>query len=118
MADDRDPQRTDRGAAPAAEPLEAVRFGIDGWVLEVDLDEAGARALRSVLAPYAAAGRRTTVTVTPVADPASASSGTTPAATGERAAARAWLEANGHRIGTRGRISATLMTLYRARDDR
>ena len=122
MADDRDPQRADEGSAPGTEPLEAVRFGLDGWVLEVDLDEADARALRSTLAPYAAAGRRTTVTVTPVADPGPASSGatagTTAAATGERAAARAWLETNGHRIGTRGRISATLMTLYRARDAR
>ncbi|KZC94349.1 MULTISPECIES: Lsr2 dimerization domain-containing protein [Clavibacter] len=118
MADDRDPQRADEGSAPGTEPLEAVRFGLDGWVLEVDLDEADARALRSTLAPYATAGRRTTVTVTPVADPPPVSSGASPAATGERAAARAWLEANGHRIGTRGRISATLMTLYRARDGR
>ena len=51
MAEDRDPQRTDQGAAPAAGPREAVRFGIDWWVLEVDLDEADARALRAVLAP-------------------------------------------------------------------
>ncbi|OUE23874.1 Lsr2 [Clavibacter michiganensis] len=122
MADDRDPQRADGGVAPGTEPLEAVRFGLDGWVLEADLDDTEARALRSVLAPYAAAGRRTAVTVTPVTDPAPASpgttAGTTAAAPGERAAARAWLEANGHRIGTRGRISATLMTLYRDRDGR
>jgi hypothetical protein len=119
MADDRDPQRTDGGSSPAGTTPETVRFGLDGGVLEVDRDAAGARELRAVLAPYAAAGRRTAVIVTPVADPAPASSGTTPAApaaTGERAAARAWLEANGHRIGTRGRISATLMTLYRDRD--
>jgi hypothetical protein len=113
MADDRDPQPADDGSAATSE---TVRFGLDGWVLEVDLDAEGARDLRAVLAPYAAAGRRTAVTVTPVAAPDAAASGTSAAATGERAAARAWLEANGHRIGTRGRISATLMTLYRDRD--
>ncbi|RIJ17641.1 Lsr2 family protein, partial [Clavibacter nebraskensis] len=32
--------------------------------------------------------------------------------------ARAWLEANGHTLGPGGRISATLMTLYRGRDGR
>ena len=74
MADDRDPQRTDGGPSPADATPETVRFGLDGWVLEVDLDAAGARELRALLAPYAAAGRRTAVTVTPVADPASASS--------------------------------------------
>jgi hypothetical protein len=127
MADDVDAQAADgREQAPetaSGPPRETVRFGLDGIVHEVDLDPADARDLRAVLAPYVAAGRRTTVTITPItaADPAAASgtaSGTAPAATGERAAARAWLEANGHRIGTRGRISATLMTIYRERDGR
>jgi hypothetical protein len=109
---------------PRDDATEAVRFGLDGTIHEIDLDAAGARALRAVLAPYVAAGRRTTVTVTPIRDEpvrasASASSGAAGAApTGERAAARAWLEANGHRLGPGGRISATLMTLYRSRDGR
>ncbi|WP_440696130.1 Lsr2 dimerization domain-containing protein [Clavibacter nebraskensis] len=109
---------------PRDDTTEAVRFGLDGTIHEVDLDPAGARALRAALAPYVAAGRRTTVTITPIRDEparavASASSGAAGAApTGERAAARAWLEANGHRLGPGGRISATLMTLYRSRDGR
>ncbi|WP_317231070.1 histone-like nucleoid-structuring protein Lsr2 [Clavibacter sp. MX14-G9D] len=107
----------DDGHGPvAADPTEAVRFGLDGLVLEADLDAADARALRAVLAPYVAAGRRTTVTITPIPEERAAATGGSP--TGERAAARAWLEANGHRLGPGGRISATLMTLYRARDGR
>jgi hypothetical protein len=131
MTGDRDAQPTDaRGAAAGAAPdmapetapdaaREAVRFGLDGVIHEIDLDAAGARDLRAVLAPYVAAGRRTAVTITPMpaADP-EAGTAAPAAATGERAAARAWLEANGHRIGTRGRISATLMTIYRERDGR
>jgi hypothetical protein len=108
---------------PRDDATEAVRFGLDGTIHEADLDAAGARALRATLAPYVAAGRRTTVTITPVRDepapPAAAGAAPAGAApTGERAAARAWLEANGHRLGPGGRISATLMTLYRSRDGR
>jgi hypothetical protein len=111
MTDDVDP-RDD-----ATEATEAVRFGLDGIVHEIDLDPAGARALRAALAPYVAAGRRTTVTITPIRDePARPAAGAAP--TGERGAAREWLEANGHRLGPGGRISATLMTLYRGRDGR
>jgi hypothetical protein len=102
---------------------ETVCFGLDGTIHEIDLDATGARALRAALAPYVAAGRRTTVTITPIHDepapPAAAGAAPAGAApTGERAAARAWLEANGHRLGPAGRISATLMTLYRSRDGR
>jgi hypothetical protein len=124
MTDDVDPRDDDeRGDATdvaRTDETEAVRFGLDGIVHEIDLDPAGARALRAALAPYVAAGRRTTVTITPIRDEpartASGPAGATP--TGERAAARAWLEANGHRLGPGGRISATLMTLYRGRDGR
>ncbi|PPF67397.1 transcriptional regulator, histone-like protein [Clavibacter michiganensis] len=109
------------GRHATAGPTEPVRFGLDGIVHEADLDAADARALRALLAPYVAAGRRTTVTITPIPEerPAPAGAAATGAApTGERAAARAWLEANGHRLGPGGRISATLMTLYRSRDGR
>jgi len=115
MTDDVDPGDAERDAT-----TETVRFGLDGDVHEIDLDPVGARALRAALAPYVAAGRRTTATITPIHDeparPAGGAAG--PAPTGERAAARAWLEANGHRLGPGGRISATLMTLYRGRDGR
>ena len=113
MTDDGDPRDDATDGT-----TETVRFGVDGIVHEIDLDIAGARALRAALAPYVAAGRRTSATITPIRDeparPAAAPNGAAP--TGERAAARAWLEANGHRLGPGGRISATLMTLYRGRD--
>ncbi|WP_445443055.1 Lsr2 dimerization domain-containing protein [Clavibacter sp. km1a] len=121
MAEDVDPRdgdgRDGTGGDAAGDATEAVRFGLDGLIHEVDLDAAEARALRAVLAPYVAAGRRTTVTITPIRDEP-VSPPTTAAPTGERGAARAWLEANGHRLGPGGRISATLMTLYRSRDGR
>ena len=104
------------GRHATAGPTEPVRFGLDGIVHEAELDAADARALRALLAPYVAAGRRTTVTITPIPEERAAATGGSP--TGERAAARAWLEANGHRLGPGGRISATLMTLYRSRDGR
>jgi hypothetical protein len=115
MAEHVDPQGDDR----RDEATETVRFGLDGLVHEIDLDASAARDLRGLLAPYVAAGRRTTVTITPIRDEAATpSAGAASAPTGERAAARAWLEANGHRLGPGGRISATLMTLYRGRDGR
>ncbi|MBF4621242.1 histone-like nucleoid-structuring protein Lsr2 [Clavibacter sp. VKM Ac-2542] len=121
MTDDVDPrdddERGDATGGATGGATEPVRFGLDGIVHEIDLDPAGARALRTALAPYVEAGRRTTVTITPIRDePARPATG--PAPTGERAAARAWLEANGHKLGPGGRISATLMTLYRSRDGR
>jgi hypothetical protein len=122
MAEDVDPRDgdvRDGTGGEAGDVTETVRFGLDGVIHEVDLDTAGARALRDLLAPYVAAGRRTTVTVTPIRDePAVPPRRAGVAPTGERAAARAWLEANGHRLGPGGRISATLMTLYRGRDGR
>ncbi|MBM7389692.1 hypothetical protein JOE37_002686 [Clavibacter michiganensis] len=108
MTDDVDPRDDTTDST-----TEAVRFGLDGIVHEIDLDPAGARALRAALAPYVAAGRRTTVTITPIRDEPPRPAGAAP--TGERAAAREWLEANGHKLGPGGRISATLMTLYRGR---
>ncbi|OUE24295.1 Lsr2 dimerization domain-containing protein [Clavibacter michiganensis] len=120
MTDHVDAHDDERGD-PTRDATETVRFGLDGIVHEVDLSPDDARALRTVLAPYVAAGRRTTVTITPIRDePARAAAGTRAGAapTGERAAAREWLEANGHRLGPGGRISATLMTLYRSRDGR
>ncbi|UKF31788.1 Lsr2 dimerization domain-containing protein [Clavibacter phaseoli] len=111
MTDDVDPRDDTTDST-----TEAVRFGLDGIVHEIDLDPAGARALRAALAPYVAAGRRTTVTITPIRDEPARPAGAAP--TGERAAAREWLEANGHKLGPGGRISATLMTLYRGRDGR
>ncbi|MFT2691644.1 histone-like nucleoid-structuring protein Lsr2 [Clavibacter zhangzhiyongii] len=119
MTEHVDPRGDDR----LDEATETVRFGLDGIVHEIDLDATAARELRDALAPYVAAGRRTAVTITPIRDDAATpgpGAGTAPgsAPTGERAAARAWLEANGHRLGPGGRISATLMTLYRGRDGR
>ncbi|MEW5095463.1 Lsr2 dimerization domain-containing protein [Clavibacter michiganensis] len=113
MTDDVDPRDDSTDST-----TEAVRFGLDGIVHEIDLDPAEARALRAALAPYVAAGRRTTVTIMPIRDEPARAAGTSAAPTGERAAARAWLEANGHKLGPGGRISATLMTLYRGRDGR
>ncbi len=92
MTDDVDPRDDSTDST-----TEAVRFGLDGIVHEIDLDPAEARALRAALAPL-------------VADRHDRH--------GRAPAGRAWLEANGHKLGPGGRISATLMTLYRGRDGR
>jgi hypothetical protein len=93
MADDVDSQAPDRREhAPetaSGPPRETVRFGLDGIVHEVDLDPADARDLRAVLAPYVAAGRRTTVTITPITPPEpAAASGTARRHRGARRSAR------------------------------
>ncbi|RIJ51357.1 Lsr2 dimerization domain-containing protein, partial [Clavibacter phaseoli] len=71
MTDDVDPRDDTTDST-----TEAVRFGLDGIVHEIDLDPAGARALRAALAPYVAAGRRTTVTITPIHDERARPAGT------------------------------------------
>ncbi|OUE03098.1 Lsr2 [Clavibacter michiganensis subsp. michiganensis] len=84
MTDDVDPRDDSTDST-----TEAVRFGLDGIVHEIDLDPAEARALRAALAPYVAAGRRTTVTITAIRDEPARASGAGPRlARGQRPQAR------------------------------
>lgn len=87
---------------------ETVTFGLDGQTWEIDLSEANAQGLRDALLPYIKAGRK----VTP-----RAAKGPRRRAGGEVAGAteiRAWAQANGMQVSSRGRVPAEIRAAYEA----
>lgn len=93
---------------------ETVNFSLDGSTYEIDLSRENAGKLRAALASYVANARR-----------ASRSSGSRTATTGRRTRAargdreqthaiREWARKNGHKIGDKGRIPATILDAYHA----
>ena len=83
---------------------ETVTFELDRQRYEIDLSRANAEALRTLLAPYIEAGRRT---------------GNREKGTGRRvgpdpAAVRAWARANNIDLPARGRIPGTVLDQFRA----
>lgn len=87
---------------------EAVRFAIDGAEYELDLSDANAAALRELIGPYVDAGRRTggrrrtgghTRQVSTAVD---------------TTAVRAWANARGLEVSSRGRIPQRIIDQYRA----
>jgi hypothetical protein len=97
-----------------SQAAETVSFGIDGASYEIDLSAKNAAKLRDVLAVYVGSARR-------------ASRGGRPAAAGGRRsgrpgrsdreqtqAIREWARKNGHKIGEKGRIPATVLEAYHA----
>lgn len=84
---------------------ETVSFALAGASYEIDLSAENADGLRAALAPYIAAGRRTQSTGR------RRSSGDGPSA----AEIRAWAQANGHNVPSRGRIPASVRQAFSAR---
>lgn len=88
-----------------SDSVTTVEFGLDGRTYRIDLTKEHAAELRSALEPYVAkavfvAGR--------------SRRGTSPQRrTGEGARVRAWARANGHPIGSRGRLSRELIQAFR-----
>lgn len=87
---------------------ETVEFSIDGTSYEIDLSPKNAKALRSALATYVGAARKS-------------GSGRTRRRGGagrtdreQLQAVRVWARANGYEVSDRGRISSALMELYNA----
>ncbi|WP_295012223.1 Lsr2 family protein [uncultured Microbacterium sp.] len=89
---------------------ETVHFSLDGSAYEIDLTETHAEALRSALAPYISAGRRTQRGAT--ARPSSAAK--RPNRNPETASIRAWAGENGYKLSGRGRIPADVIEAYHA----
>jgi len=87
-----------------------VRFGLDGTHYEIDLNAVHAGELRSILAPYAKAGRR----ITGAARRAARSQGTAAANGFSTIEVRDWAKANGIEIKDRGRVPADVVTKFRA----
>lgn len=85
-----------------------VRVALDGTAYEIDLSEKNDKELRAFLDRYIAAARtigKVTLTST---TPRSRSS----AGRGDQETIRAWARAQGHWIGTRGRIPKAIADLY------
>ncbi|WP_375493301.1 Lsr2 family protein [uncultured Jatrophihabitans sp.] len=89
---------------------ETVSFGLDGTTYEIDLSNKNAAKLRDAMAQYVAHGRR--------ASRSGARSSAGRRARSERGdreqtqAIREWARSNGHKIGDKGRIPATILEAY------
>jgi hypothetical protein len=88
---------------------ETVTFALDGAEYEIDLSAENAAGLRDALAPWVAHARKTGGRRKRGAKPASDSS------TSE---IRAWAQANGHDVSSRGRVATEVREAYeRAHQD-
>lgn len=91
------------------EAAESVTFALDGKSFEIDLNEKNAEQLRKALAPYIAAGRgQRGARAAATTRRTSSDDGADPATV------RAWANANGYAVSTRGRVSRELRDAYAA----
>ncbi len=88
---------------------ESVSFALDGRSFEIDLSGKNAEQLRQIFAPYISAGR-------PVRGSrvSGRRSGGHDGDDLQPATVRAWANANGYAVSTRGRVSRELREAYRA----
>ncbi|WP_432279209.1 histone-like nucleoid-structuring protein Lsr2 [Nocardia brasiliensis] len=93
-----------------SEADETVLFGFDGRLYEIDLSYANANRLRAAVDPWVDKARKT--------GRASSRSGNsrtrTASGSSQVSAIRAWANENGHRVSSRGRISADVVAAFRA----
>jgi Lsr2 len=83
--------------------VETVRFALDGNAYEIDLSAENAARIRGALAPYVEAGRRTTKSGKPFKRTV---------VTPDTAAIRAWAQARGMTVPTRGRIPKSVVEAF------
>lgn len=93
-----------------SEAAETVVFGLDGEAYEIDLTRENAEALRALLAPYIAGGRKAAVKRTR----RKATKGSSSAGTSASAVVRAWAAEAGYEVNSRGRIPADVQAAYDA----
>lgn len=86
---------------------ETVAFSVEGQTYEIDLSQKNLAKLQKSLQPFVDAGRRTTLR-------RAAKPGRSAPARVDRAAVRAWAQAQGLQVSERGRISAEVMSKYEA----
>jgi hypothetical protein len=96
----------------SSEATETIVFGIDGATYEIDLNATHAAALRDALATYVAHARRS---ASRSGDRGSSRRGSAPRVDREQIAAiREWARANGHTVGSKGRIPAHIVEAFNA----
>ena len=86
-----------------------VRFALDGTEYEIDLSTAHADALRTSLARYVAAARRSSGTQRP-----GRSRRRSPASGVDNTEVRAWAKSHGIEVKDRGRMPAELVVKFKA----
>jgi hypothetical protein len=96
------------GKAIAEGKGETVRFGVDGQDYEIDLGVKNAQALRDVIGKYVAAGRR----VGGGSRGGRSRSASARTRDYDPKAVRAWAEAQGLEVSTRGRVPSDLVTKF------
>jgi hypothetical protein len=87
---------------------ETVSFGLDGVTYEIDLNAKNRSKLEKALAPFVAAGRRSSPRYRRRGTGRSSDSSV------DRSAVRAWAKEAGLQVSERGRISADVMRQYDA----
>ena len=91
----------------SSEAAETIVFGIDGVTYEIDLNTDHAAQLRDALAVYVAHARRS------ASRSGSSRRGSSARVDREQISAiREWARANGHSIGSKGRIPAHIIEAY------
>lgn len=82
---------------------ETVTFALDGAEYEIDLSAQNAADLRNLLAPWVAHARKTG---------GRRKRGAKPVADTSTSEIRAWAQANGHDVSSRGRVSSQVREAY------
>lgn len=88
---------------------ETITFGLDGTTYEIDLSATNRARLADAYAPFIASARRES------SSPAAHAATRTAGMRAERAAVRAWAKEEGLDVSDRGRLSASIIRQYEAR---
>jgi hypothetical protein len=83
---------------------ETVEFGLDGAAYEIDLSDSNAKKLRDAIDAYVSKARKVN---------GKRSSSRKTSSPIDNKAVRAWAQANGVEVSTRGRISADVVQQFR-----
>jgi hypothetical protein len=92
---------------------ETVTFGLDGSSYSIDLSAKNAAKLRDVLAPFVANARRGSRG--PGRPPGSRRGRSARSDREQTQAIREWARKNGHKVGEKGRIPASVLEAYHAK---
>src|SRR4051812_38604017 len=96
---------------------ETVKFGLDGQMLEIDLNSGNASRLRDALGEFMDHGRKVGSARKSAASRGRARSFSGTAGSAgmvDSKAVREWAEQNGHEVSTRGRISKKILDAFKA----
>jgi hypothetical protein len=86
---------------------QTIKFGLEGKSYEIDLSDTNVTKLREALDPFVKAGRTVSGTRGPAVSPRNRSS--------DLAVIRSWANANGFKVGDRGRIPEAVQAAFAAR---